>query len=135
MLFSLSPAAAGRQPAHRLFLPLQWDFSLGIPSVQGGQSFDFIVSACALHHLADDARVHFISSLLNLLETKGAILVGDVCSRTREDLLLYKDACGDNNGEACFVFSEVRERLSPICGLAFHEFSFCSGVIEIRKKI
>ena len=116
---------------------LQWDFSLGIPPMLSGQSFDFIISTYALHHLADDAKVCFISSLLNLLEPKGVLLIGDVCFRTRENLLLCKDTCGDNwdNDEVYFVFSELQERLYPICSLTFHEFSFCSGVIEIRKKV
>ena len=126
--------ATSKMPTANL---LQWDFSLGIPPILSGQSFDFIISTYALHHLADDAKVNYISSLLNLLEAKGTILIGDVCFRTRDDLLLCKDSCGDNwdNDEVYFVFSEVQDRLSPLCDLAFHEISFCSGVIEIQKKI
>lgn len=116
---------------------LQWDFSLGVPPALYGQSFDFIVSTYALHHLADDVTVGFLSALLNLLEPGGAILVGDVCFRTRDDLLACRDDCGDgwDDEEFYFVFSELQKRLSPICRLDFHPFSFCSGVIEIRNKI
>ncbi|BAL01402.1 putative methyltransferase [Oscillibacter valericigenes Sjm18-20] len=113
---------------------LQWDFSRGLPPALNNQSFDFIVSTYALHHLTDDVKAGFISSLLNLLEATGVILIGDVCFRTRGGLLLCKDTWGDNwdDSEAYFVFSELQERLTPICDLAFHEFSFFAGVIEIR---
>jgi putative AdoMet-dependent methyltransferase len=116
---------------------MQWDFSLGIPPVLNSQSFDFIVSTYTLHHLTDDVKAGFISSLLPLLEPKGVILIGDVCFRTSEDLLSCKDTCGDNwdDTEAYFVFSELQAQLAPLCNLAFHAFSFCSGIIEIRKKI
>ncbi|NJP39655.1 class I SAM-dependent methyltransferase [Oscillospiraceae bacterium HV4-5-C5C] len=115
---------------------LQWDFSLGIPPVLSEQSFDFIVSTYALHHLTDAAKVSFISSLLNLLEAKGVLLIGDVCFRSREELRLCKAASRDSwdNDEVYFVVSELEEQLSPVCELVFHEFSFCSGVIEFRKK-
>jgi len=125
--------ASSKMPTAHL---LQWDFSLGLPPVLSNHAFDFIISTYALHHLTDNAKVAFISSLLNLLEIQGVILIGDVCFRTREDLLLCKEDCGDNwdNDEVYFVFSELQERLAPVCDLAFHEFSFCAGVIEIRKK-
>ena len=116
---------------------LQWDFSLGVPPELREQTFDFIVSTYALHHLTDDAKVGFLSSLLNLLEPNGAILIGDVAFATRGDLLVCKEFCGDgwDDAESYFVFSEIQKRLSLICRLDFHPFSFCSGVIEIRNKI
>jgi putative AdoMet-dependent methyltransferase len=125
--------ASAKMPTANLLL---WDFSLGIPPVLADQSFDFIVSTYALHHLTDDAKVNFICSLLDLLETKGAILIGDVCFRTREELLLCKQTCGDqwDDDEIYFVVSELEEQLAPVCDLAFHAFSFCAGIIEIRKK-
>ena len=126
--------AALKMPRAKL---LQWDFSLGIPPVLSEQSFDFIVSTYALHHLADVAKVTFIASLLNKLEAEGVLLIGDVCFRTRNDLLLCKAACGDDwdNDEAYLVFAELSEQLSPICNLTFHEYSFCSGIIEIKKAV
>lgn len=125
--------ASAKMPTANL---LQWDFSLGIPPVLSDQSFDFIVSTYALHHLTDDVKSTFLSSLLNLLDTNGVILIGDVCFRTRKDLLLCKDACGDHwdDDEIYFVFSELQEQLATQCDLVFHEVSFCSGIIEIRKK-
>jgi len=114
---------------------LQWDFSLGIPPEFSNQSFDFIVSTYAIHHLTDDEKVSFIESLLNVLSPKGSILIGDVAFRTREELLLCKHSSGDSwdDDEHYCVFSEIQAQLAPGCKLAFHEISFCAGVIEIQK--
>jgi putative AdoMet-dependent methyltransferase len=115
---------------------LQWDFTLGLPSALSHQTFDYIVSTYALHHLTDEAKANFIVQLLEVLDPQGAILIGDVCFRTRNELLACKEACGKgwDNDEFYFVFSEIHEELSKLCRLDFHEFSFCSGVIEIRHK-
>lgn len=115
---------------------LQWDFTRGIPPALDDQTFDFIVSTYALHHLADDAKIDLIASLLNLLKPEGVILIGDVCFRTRKALFLCKEACGASwdDDEFYFVFSELQDRFGSLCSLAFHAFSFCSGVIETRRK-
>jgi putative AdoMet-dependent methyltransferase len=116
---------------------LQWDFTRGVPPALHDRTFDFIVSTYALHHLTDDVKVGFLSSLMSLLEPGGVILIGDVCFPTRDELLACKADCGDewDDEEFYFVFSELQKRLSPICRLDFRPFSFCSGVIEIRNKI
>lgn len=125
--------AASKVPKANL---MQWDFTQGLPPELNSQLFDFIVSTYALHHLTDEAKVDLISSLLSLLEPEGVILIGDVCFRTRENLLSCKSASGDgwDDDEYYFVISEIQERLAPIRKFTFHEYSFCSGVIEIRKR-
>ena len=112
---------------------LQWNFSLGIPPQLRGESFDFIVSTYALHHLTDDAKVHFITSLLDLVKPKGSILIGDVCFPTRSELLACQASCGGawDEDEIYLVFSELHARLGASCKLRFHAFSFCAGIVEI----
>lgn len=114
---------------------LQWDFTFGVPPSLSNQTFDFIVSTYALHHLSDDAKIAFIIELLDILEPDGTILVGDVCFRSRHDLNSCRESCGNDwdDDEIYFVFSELQDRLGGLCSLIFHEFSFCSGIIEIRK--
>jgi len=126
--------AAQKMPDAQL---LQRDFTRGVPPELREKTFDFIVSTYALHHLSDDVKVGFLSSLLSLLEPGGAILIGDVCFPTRDDLLACKADCGDewDDEEYYFVISELQKRLSPICRLDFRAFSFCAGVIELRNKI
>ena len=114
---------------------LHWDFSLGIPPELSGETFDFIVSTYALHHLTDDTKVSFIIGLLALLRPNGSLLIGDVCFNTRDELFACQASCGDSwdDDEIYFVFSELQARLCASCNLSFHVFSFCSGIIEICK--
>ena len=122
--------ASSKMPTAHL---MQWDFSLGIPPVLNDQSFDFIISTYALHHLTDDAKVDFIIALLSLLEPQGVIMIGDVCFRTRDALISCKEACGGewDDDEFYFVFSEVHDRLVALCNLAFHEI----GRASCRERV
>lgn len=126
--------ALSKMPKAKL---LQWDFTNGLPPALNQQTFDFIVSTYALHHLTDDQKAAFIRKLLDALASEGVILIGDVCFRTRDNLVACKKSCGKcwDDDEFYFVLSELQDRLSPYCCLAFHEFSFCSGIIEIRKAL
>lgn len=124
--------AQSKMPNAKLLL---WDFNNGIPSEIKNETFDFIVSTYALHHLSDGAKIRFISKLLDLLKPGGVILIGDVCFKTRDDLLACKNSCGEywDDDEIYFVFSEIKDKLTNRCSLTLHEFSFCAGVIEICK--
>lgn len=124
--------AAQKMPKARL---LQWDFTKGLPPALKSQTFDFIISTYALHHLTDEAKLAFITELLDVLEPEGAILIGDVCFGTRADLLACQEASGADwdDDEIYFVFSEMQAALSALCSITFHAFSFCAGIIEIRK--
>lgn len=125
-------AARRKMPDARLIL---CDFSQGIPPELAGESFDFILSIYALHHLAYGTQAEFISALLKRLKPQGRMLIGDVCFATRDAL----DACRDLSGELWddeehyIVFSELRERLEGVIA-SFHPFSHCAGVIEIQKE-
>jgi len=114
---------------------LQWDFTQGVPPVFEEEKFDFIIATYSLHHLTDDAKVDFIIKLLDLLTPQGTILIGDICFRTKEELIACKQEWRNDwdEEEIYFVFSELESRLETHCKLEFHEFSFCSGIIEIHR--
>ena len=114
---------------------LNWDFTQGIPSSLANEKFDFIIATYSLHHLADEAKVDFILKLLDLLRPQGRILIGDICFQTRELLVQCKEEWKDywDEEEIYPVFSELKSQLQPFCTLEFHEFSFCSGIIEIYR--
>jgi len=113
---------------------IQYDFSEGLPTVLNNSTFDFIISTYALHHLADANKIIFITSLLNSLNDNGVIIIGDVSFQTRNDLNNCKASCGSewDDDEYYFVFSEINENLSNKCVLTYHQFSHCSGIMEIR---
>lgn len=113
---------------------IQCDFSEGLPNVLNNSTFDFIISTYALHHLTDDKKITFISSLLSLLNESGTIIIGDISFQTKSDLEAckksYKDAWDDE--EYYFVFSEINEKMRDKCKIMYHQFSHCSGIMEIR---
>jgi len=115
---------------------IQWDFTKGLPYMLDKQSFDYIISTYALHHLTDESKYELILSLLELLTTDGTILIGDVGFLTRDELLKCKEISDTSwdDDEIYFVFSELEVLLSASCQLNFYKFSFCAGIIEIKKK-
>jgi len=114
---------------------LHWDFTKGLPTSLSKQSFDFIISTYALHHLDDKEKVRFITLLLDLLKPSGSILIGDIGFQTREELLHCKNNNQDSwdKDEIYFVYNELHQALQTKCKLTYHPFSFCCGVIEIKK--
>ena len=121
----------GKLPNARL---LQCDFTKGLPPELSGETFDFIISTYALHHLEEEAQTAFILSLLALLTPRGKILIGDVCFPTEDALRQCRDQSGNlwDDEENYIVFSKLRESLKGYSA-SFQAFSFCGGVIEIEK--
>lgn len=124
----------------RLKMPLakliKCDFSKGLPDDLNNTTFDFIISTYALHHLEDNEKVIFISSLLNFLSENGSIIIGDVSFQTRSELENCKESCGDewDDNEYYFVFSEISDELKDKCALTYHQFSHCAGIMEIQLR-
>lgn len=120
-----------KMPDAKLF---QCDFSKGLPEELSNTAFDFIISTYAIHHLADDEKIAFITSLLSLLSENGSIIIGDVSFQTRNDLESCKESSGDDwdDNEFYYVFSEIEARLKSRCALTYHQFSHCAGIMEIR---
>ena len=124
--------AQAKMPNAQLILH---DFAIGLPTTLPPLSFDYIVSTYALHHLTDEHKIQFLSTLLDLLSPTGAILLGDVGFQSRQDLEQCRAATGNawDDEEHYFVFSELHAALHTKCTLTFHSYSHCSGIIEIRK--
>ena len=114
---------------------IQYDFSQGLPNEINGVKFDFIISTYALHHLDDKSKVGFINALLGNISESGAIIIGDVAFQDRDSLEECKNARGEDNwddDEFYVVFAALREELSSTCILTYHQYSHCSGILEIR---
>ena len=113
---------------------IQWDFTKGLPQNLG--KFDFVISTYALHHLTDAEKCEFIPLLLNHLDDRGVIIIGDVGFENRELLEECKVAAADDwdDEESYFVLSDLRDNLVDICQLYFHKYSHCSGILLITHK-
>jgi len=123
--------AAEKMPKAKLY---KFDFTKGLPAEVASAKFDFIISAYALHHLADDEKIAFIRIILDCLNDGGAILIGDVCFRDRAALERCQELCGDewDDDEHYIVFSELYKAFESVCIMEYHQFSHCGGVMEIR---
>ncbi|MCL2867319.1 MAG: class I SAM-dependent methyltransferase [Clostridia bacterium] len=114
---------------------IQFDFTKGLPPEITGETYDFIISTYALHHLTDDEKISFIISLLNHISETGVIIIGDVCFQNRDDMEKCQELCGDewDDEEFYFVFSELNDKLNTFCMLSYHQISHCGGVMVIRR--
>lgn len=122
--------AGEKMPGARLICH---DFTQGLPALLAEESFDFIVSTYAIHHLADGQKLDFLTQLLARLTPGGKILLGDVAFPTGEALEACRKACGDRwDGDEHYP---VVERLAVQCPQTqFEPISFCSGVITVENK-
>lgn len=113
---------------------IQFDFSKGLPNDLNNIKFDYIISTYALHHLTDIEKAEFIPSLLDYLNETGSIIIGDVSFQNRDDLEKCRESCNGSwdVDEFYFIFSELSNKLSEKCTLSYHQFSHCSGVLEVR---
>lgn len=113
---------------------IKYDFLNGLPEEIKDNSFDFIISTDAMHHLEDKEKIEFIESLESHLNEDGKIIIGDIAFKTRELLEKCKENYNEiwDEEEIYFVFQELKEFLFDK-NISFTEMSDCSGVIEISK--
>lgn len=113
---------------------IEWDIANGLPPKILGNTYDFIVSTYTLHHLTDEEKITFITSLFDLLKKDGKILIGDIAFQTREKLEKCRQEnikCWDQD-EFYFVFEEIKLSFKDY-NCEFHPISHCGGVIVISK--
>lgn len=126
--------AKAKMPQARL---IQHDFTKGLPETLAGETFDFIISTYAMHHLTDPEKVAFFPTLLSHLNQKGVLFIGDIAFQTRAQLEACKATAGDAwDGDECYpVYDELSASLAGVCQMAFHPFSHCAGVLGFRNCI
>lgn len=121
--------AKSKMPTARL---LRCDFANGLPQEFESENFDYIVCTYAIHHLDDNAKIQFVSELLEHITAEGKIFIGDVAFETRAQL----EECKKSNREN-WDFDEFYPVLEAFAGrfenVAFDKLSFCSGVITFAK--
>lgn len=113
---------------------IKYDFSKGLPEEIQDNSFDYIISTYAMHHLEDEEKIKFIEKLENYLNKDGKIIIGDIAFKTRELLEKCKTNYNEywDDEEIYFIFEELRKSLLNK-NISFTEISHCSGVIQISK--
>ena len=122
-------AAQQKMPDANLYLA---DFSLGLADELKLQTYDAVIATYSLHHLTDERKISLLQELLQLLNSGGAIYIGDVAFETEAALMECKTACGDlwDDDEIYFVMEKLQPCFSSI---TFTPYSGCAGLIEIEK--
>lgn len=117
-------AAKEKMPNAKLY---QFDFTKGLSKELDGQSFDFIVTTYAIHHLTDEEKVGFIKLLKIRLTPNGKILIGDIAFETKKDMELCMKQAGDEwDDEEFYIVAEDLKKFFP--DMKFMKISFCGGV-------
>lgn len=111
----------------------QGDFSKGLVPELSTHKFNYIIGTYSLHHLSDEQKIVFFSTLLNQLNDGGKLIIGDVAFNTRAELEKCKTESGDDwdDDEIYFVIDELRNSFPNV---SFEQKSYCSGIITIKKQ-
>jgi len=113
----------------------QCNFVEGLPPEVIDESYDYIISTYALHHLTDELKVKLIRILLSHLNEDGIIYIGDIGFSSRTDLKICKAACKPDewdDDEYYFVFDEICEQLADYCKATYQQVSHCAGLMKIH---
>ena len=121
--------AKEKMPNAKLFVG---DFTKGLVNPLRENKYDAIIATYSLHHLTDEEKISFIKSLYSHLNPGGKILIGDVAFESRDDLKACKKKSRDywDDEEYYFVYEDLKEYFTD---LSFEKYSFCAGVLTIRK--
>lgn len=125
--------AREKMPRARLLLH---DVSQGLPAAIDEESFDYIVSSYAFHHLPAHARVDFVLELRRRLERGGRLLIADISFPTRDDLEACRRAAGEAwDGDEDYVVADelVRELAARGTAARYVRISSCAGMLEVQS--
>lgn len=113
------------------------DLTEGLPIDLYGESYDYIVSTYAFHHIPTVLKKMYLKHLVSYLKQDGQLIIGDIGFKTRED---YKFCASENQGhwdtdeaEYYFVYEEFREYLEENFEIEYTQFSSCGGLLIVRR--
>ena len=115
---------------------IRFDFNQGLPKELAGETFDFIISSYAVHHIDDEQKVTFFQRLMQHLNDEGQILIGDVAFETKRDMERVRaQSSGWDDAEYYIIAEEmVRELAKHQLQSEFVKTSSCSGVLVIKGR-
>lgn len=111
---------------------VQHDFTKGLQEALLSESFDYIISTYALHHLTDAEKTNLIKQCKTCMSDDGMILIGDVAFETRMNLNICKDKSKDqwDTDETYIVFEELKQHFRGQ-KMSFREISHCAGIVSL----
>lgn len=123
--------ARGKMPEAAFF---QYDFSKPLIPEISSQTFDYIVSSYAIHHVMDEQKITLIDQLVKTLKPGGAILIADIAFEHAAHLAEVKASTrGWDEDEYYFVAETLCPSLEARgYTVNYTQISMCGGVLEIR---
>lgn len=112
----------------------KWDFNYGLPAEFLNETFDYIISSYAIHHIDNSNKVNFLRELRSLLNDKGKILIGDIAFKTMDDLLKCQELNKSNwdYDESYIIADDLVKDLRELNMHVNHfQLSSCAGVLVI----
>lgn len=121
--------ASERMPGARLICA---DFANGLPDELEGETFDFIVSTYAFHHIPEHEKAERIHELMKVLNPGGVLVIGDISFASQEDRQACEQKFSDlwDEQESYLIFEELLpeiECLKP----EFKTVSVCAGILTV----
>lgn len=114
---------------------ISYDFNDTIPNEILNESFDYIVSSYAIHHVKDERKLALIKALMNSLKEDGKILIADVAFETAKDQDTVKNGTQKWDEEEYYMVGEKMKSMLAAEGIKseYQQISICAGVLEIEK--
>lgn len=114
----------------------QQDFNDDLPYELKEETFDYIISTYAMHHLDDIKKVDFIVELVNMLKKDGKIIIGDISFTNDQEQEECKSKAQDGwDSDETYI---VANRIIPLLKekgflVKYEQISSCSGILYIEK--
>lgn len=103
----------------------------------GDNLYDVIIFSYSIHHMKPINQKYMLDVLADRLNDNGLIIIGDVMTYTNKEM---KQLSSENEKiwDDEEYYPTYEEYLNPVLkqhyDISFHKVSFCSGVMELRKK-
>lgn len=113
---------------------ISFDFSQGLPKTLDEESFDGIIFTYSIHHLNLEQQIHLLNTLKHHLRPHGKIIIGDVMTRTQQEMNDAKEKHPDiwDDEEFYIVTEDLQARL-PQDSIFFSKKSYCSGILILES--
>ncbi|MDO5718890.1 MAG: class I SAM-dependent methyltransferase [Tissierellia bacterium] len=112
---------------------ISWDFSNGLPNEIEGEKYNIVFCNYSIHQLEFEQQINLIKEIVEHLCDDGILFIADVMAKYRKELEILSKRVDDwDDEENYIVYDEIKDEL-PNLYTDYIKFSYCSGIVEIRK--
>jgi len=114
------------------------DFKFGLTEKLKDETFDYIVSSYAIHHITDKEKVNLIKEMEKKLSQNGKIVIADVAFETKEKMIECKTNSKNSwdDDEIYMVAADIISEINRLgLEVKYTQISSCAGVFEISRDL